>query len=63
MRQAMEKDPIVEEVREIRELIARENHHDLEAIFAMLRRMEAESARPHVTLPPRRLPATRAADG
>ena len=59
----MTKDPIVEEVREIREQIARENHDDLDAIFATLRRLEAESKRPHVKLEPRRIQATRAADG
>jgi hypothetical protein len=59
----MTKDPIVEEVRIAREQIARENQDDLGAIFAMLRKLEAESDRPHVTLEPRRVPATRAADG
>jgi hypothetical protein len=59
----MTKDPIVEQVRTVREQIARENRDDLDAIFAMLRKREAESDRPHVTLEPRRVPATRAADG
>ncbi len=59
----MTRDPIVEEVRAIREQIARENHDDLDAIFAALRRLEAESKRPHVQLAPRKVPATRAADG
>jgi hypothetical protein len=59
----MTKDPIVEEVRAIRREIARENHDDLPAIFATLRRLEAESKQPHVTLKPRKVPAARAADG
>jgi len=57
------KGPIVEEVRAIRQEIARENHDDLKAIFTALRKLEAESRQPHVTLEPRRVPATRAADG
>jgi transketolase N-terminal domain/subunit len=50
----MTKDPIVEEVRAVREQIANENHNDLAEIFATLRKLEAESDRPHVTLSPRR---------
>ena len=55
----MTQNPIVEEVRAIRDEIARENHNDLAAIFAALRKLEAESNRPHVTLEPRRVSATR----
>jgi hypothetical protein len=47
----------------VREQIARENNHDLATIFATLRRLETESNRPHVTLAPRKVQATRAADG
>ncbi len=59
----MTKDPIVEEVRTIREEIARENNNDLPAIFAALRKLEAESNRLHVTLEPRRVFATKGAHG
>lgn len=58
----MTRDPIVEEVRAIREEIVRENHDNLDAIFATLRRLEAESDRPHIKLEPRKIQATRAAD-
>ncbi len=48
----MTRDPIVDEVRAIREGIAREHHYDLSAIFRMLREVEAESGREHVSPPP-----------
>jgi hypothetical protein len=51
----MTSDRIVEEVRAVREQIALENNNDLAAIFAALRKAEAESAQPHVTLPPRKV--------
>ncbi len=59
----MTRDPIVEEIRAVREQIARENNHDLATIFTTLRWLEAESKRPHVRLEPRKVQATRAADG
>jgi hypothetical protein len=49
----MSRDPIVDEVRAIRDAIAREHNYDVDAIFHMLREREATSGRPHVTLPPR----------
>ena len=49
----MSDDPIVDEVRAIRDAIADENHYDLDAIFEMLRKREAASPVLHVTLPPR----------
>ncbi len=49
----MSDDPIVDEVRAIRDAIADENHYDLDAIFEMLRKREAASPALHVTLPPR----------
>lgn len=51
----MTKDPIVEEVRAVRDEIARESHYDLDAIFATLRKLEVESGRHHVTLAPRKI--------
>lgn len=47
-------DPIVDEVRAIREAIAREHNYDIDAIFEMLRRLEAASGRPHESPPPTR---------
>lgn len=51
----MSDDPIVDEVRAIRDAIADENHYDLDAIFEMLRKREATSPALHVTLPARLL--------
>ncbi len=48
-------DPIVEEVRAIRDEIAKECNYDVDAIFQELRRREAESDTPHVSLSPRRV--------
>lgn len=50
----MRPDAIIDEVREIRNTIASAHNYDLAAIFQMLREREARSARPHVTLPPKR---------
>ncbi len=51
----MNDDPIVHEVRKIRDAIAREHDYDLGSIFDMLRAREARSGTPHLELPPRRL--------
>ncbi len=48
-------DPTVEEVRAIRDEIARECGYDLDAIFQRLRQLEATSSVPHVSLAPRRV--------
>jgi hypothetical protein len=48
----MKKDPVIDEVRAIRDGIAREYDYDLEAIFRMLRETEAKSGREHVSPPP-----------
>ena len=50
----MWKDPIVEEVRKIREAHAVRHGYDLRAIFEELKREEAESSRAFVRLEPRR---------
>lgn len=50
----MTRDPIVEEVRAARDVIAREHGYDLAAIFDALRKMEEESDQQRVTLPPRK---------
>ena len=51
----MIRDAIIDEVRTVRDAIAREHHFDLDSIFQALRDREAMSHRPHVTLPPKRL--------
>lgn len=49
-------DPIVEEVRAIRDEIAKECDYDIDRIFEELRRLEATSSAPHVSLSPRQEP-------
>ncbi len=51
----MSPDPIVEEVRTVRDEIAKECDYDIDAIFEALRRLEANSSIPHVSLTPRRV--------
>ena len=46
-------DPIVEEVRAVRDEIAKECGYDIDTIFEAFRRLEATSAAPHVSLPAR----------
>lgn len=46
----MWKDEIVEEIHQIREQYAKSFNHDLDAIFADLRKKEAESGREVVNL-------------
>ena len=53
----MSADAIIDEVRAIRDAIAREHNYDVNGIFRMLRQREATNKEPHVTLPPRRLDA------
>ena len=48
------KDPIVEEIRRYREEHAAQFNYDLAAIFADLRRSEAERDWPRASFPPRR---------
>lgn len=50
----MERDPIVEEVRAIRDAFAKEHGYDLKAIVATLQHEQAESGRPVVSLSPKR---------
>ena len=51
----MTSDPIVDEIRQFRDEIAKEHDYDIDAIFVALRAMEAASGRPHVSLPARRV--------
>ena len=55
----MWKDPVVEEVRAIRDAYAREFNYDIEAICRDLRAHEAESGHPVVALPPKRIAPTK----
>jgi bisphosphoglycerate-dependent phosphoglycerate mutase len=48
------EDPIVKEVREVREQIAAEHHHDLRALCRHLQEREKQESRALVTRPPRR---------
>lgn len=54
----MSRDPIIDDVRAIRDAIAKEHNYDLDSIFQMLRARETASGRSHVTLPPRPVPVT-----
>jgi hypothetical protein len=56
------EDPIVEEVRRFRDEHAAKFNYDLDAIYADLKRMEAESTLPHVSPEPRRLTAPAVSD-
>ena len=49
----MTRDVIVDEVRALRDDLAREYGYDIDAIFQALRRMEQASGKPHVRFPPR----------
>ena len=49
------RDPIVEEVRKVREEHAARFNHDLKAIAEDLRRRQAESGHKIVSYPPRRV--------
>lgn len=53
----MTTDPIVEEVRAVRDEIARERGYDIDAIFEHFRQLGAASGRQHVSLEPRRVMA------
>ena len=46
-------DSIVEEVRAVREALARESHDDIEKIVEAARARQLQSGRKVVTLPPR----------
>lgn len=51
----MTLDPIIDDVRAIRDQLAREHDYDVEALFATLRALEASSEREHRTFPPQRV--------
>jgi len=51
----MWEDPIVEEVRKLRETHAAKFNFDLRAIYLDLKKQEAKSGRRFITLPPKRI--------
>ena len=57
----MAQDPIIEEIRAIRDEFAKEHGYDVKAIVAALQREEAESGLELVSLPPKRLAEKRKA--
>ena len=52
------KDPIVEEVRKVRDEHAAQFNYDLDAIYADMKRIENETNEPRVSFGPRRIPKT-----
>jgi hypothetical protein len=52
----MWKDPIVEELHEIRRKLAEECHNDIGEIIAHLRKRSRDAGRKTVSLRPRRVP-------
>ena len=48
----MWRDPIVEEVRAIRDAYAKKFNYDIEAIYRNLKEQEAKSDREFISLPP-----------
>ena len=51
----MWQDPIVAEVRKIREAHAAQYNYDLRAIYAALKKVEEQSQRSKVSFPPKRI--------
>ena len=47
------RDPIVDEVRAIRDEFARQYNYDIDAISGALQALDASSEREHVSFPPR----------
>ena len=54
----MKDDPIVAEVRAIRDELARQCGYDLKEIFRRLRQQQSTSGRKYVRYPPRRIVPT-----
>lgn len=52
----MTQDGVIDEVRALRDELAKEHGYDIDAIFTALRQLEAASGREHVSLPARRVP-------
>lgn len=50
------RDPIVEEVRAVRDAIAKEFDYDIERIGRAMQERQSKNVRPVVRLPPKRIP-------
>ncbi|OGP72613.1 MAG: hypothetical protein A2V86_04180 [Deltaproteobacteria bacterium RBG_16_49_23] len=50
----MVKDPIVEEVRDIRDSYAKQFNYDLDIIYRDLKELETKSGKMFISLPPKR---------
>jgi len=50
------RDPIVEEVRAVRDAIAKEFDYDIDRLGRALQERQVNNGRPVVRLPPRRIP-------
>lgn len=59
----MSRDPIVDEMRAIRDQYARQFDYDLGAIFQDIKKQEAESDRQFVTCSPKRIEPVKTAAG
>ena len=59
----MEDDPIVAEVRAVRDRLAAECGYDVKEIFRRVRKEQAESGLEYVRYPPRRVPPEEGAAG
>jgi hypothetical protein len=59
----MSRDPIIDEVRAIRDAIAREHNYDIDAIFDTYRAQERASGRVYVTFPSKPWPEPTPAAG
>lgn len=55
----MSKDPIVEEVRSIRDTYAKEFDYDTGAIYRDLKNQETQTGRKFISLPPKRIEPVR----
>ena len=53
----MWRDPIVEEVRAIRDAYAKQFDYDIDVIYRDLKKQEAKSDRDFISLPPKRMEA------
>ena len=55
----MSKDPIVEEVRAIRDIYAKQFNYDTEAIYRDIKNQETKTDRKFISIPPKRIEGTR----
>ena len=51
----MSKDPIVEEVRAIRDAYAKQFDYDIDAIYQDIKKQETNTGRKYISLPPKRI--------